>query len=250
MIAPMAAEVTAVPRPPAAVAARHLAAGVAGGALAGFLAGGIGGRLAMLILRMTSSASLQGVSTDDGFTIGVVSGATAFLLLATTVGGVIGGLAYLFVRGWIPPRWRTVATATFTGLVIGAPVIRTDGIDFRVLDPLWLAVTLFVIVPAAYGALLALFVERFVRDGAWFDRTAAWAIAPFGVLLVPIVFLGNAGLPVAIAVLLAWFGLETSPTAAAFWRSPAVTWIGRGLLVVIAAGSLAEIVRDAAQILG
>jgi hypothetical protein len=246
----VAAEITAVPRSPAAVAARRLAAGVAGGAIAGFLAGGVGGRLAMFILRLTSPDSLHGLSTDDGFTIGVVSGATAFLLVATTIGGVIGGVAYLFVRGWIPPRWRVIATATFTGLVIGASVIRIDGIDFRVLDPLWLAVTLFVIVPVAYGALLALFVERFVRDGAWFQRTAVWAIAPFGVLLVPILFFGNAGLPVAIVVLLAWFGLETSATAASIWRSWAVTWVGRGLLVVIAAGGLAGIVRDAAQILG
>jgi hypothetical protein len=50
-----------------------LGACVSAGFLAGVLIGGVGGRLAMLALRLTSGPSLHGVSTDDGFTIGRVS---------------------------------------------------------------------------------------------------------------------------------------------------------------------------------
>jgi hypothetical protein len=57
-----------------------LGAGVSAGFLAGVLIGGVGGRLAMLALRLTSDPSLHGVSTDDGFTIGRLSLQTLFLL--------------------------------------------------------------------------------------------------------------------------------------------------------------------------
>ena len=65
-----------------------LGAGVSAGFLAGVLIGGVGGRLAMLALRLTSDPSLNGVSTDDGFTIGRVSLQTLFLL------GVTAGLGW------------------------------------------------------------------------------------------------------------------------------------------------------------
>ena len=79
-----------------------LGAGVSAGFLAGVLIGGVGGRLAMLALRLTSDPSLNGVSTDDGFTIGRVSLQTLFLLGVTAGLGMAGGLFYLVVRRWIP----------------------------------------------------------------------------------------------------------------------------------------------------
>ena len=39
--------------------------------MAGLLVGGVGGRVAMLLLRLTSDPRLRGLETDDGFTIGV-----------------------------------------------------------------------------------------------------------------------------------------------------------------------------------
>src|SRR5207247_2637761 len=72
--------------------ARRLSAGIVGGFLVGGLVGGIGGRLAMLVLRLTSSPSLHGVKTDDGFIIGRFSGDSLFLLLFTSVLGALGGI--------------------------------------------------------------------------------------------------------------------------------------------------------------
>jgi hypothetical protein len=97
-----------------------LGAGVSAGFLAGVLIGGVGGRLAMLALRLTSDPSLHGVSTDDGFTIGRVSLQTLFLLGVTAGLGMAGGLFYLVVRRWIPSRWRIPLMTLFFALV-GAP---------------------------------------------------------------------------------------------------------------------------------
>ena len=47
--------------------------GVAAGAIAGLLVGGIGGRLAMLLLRLTSPDSVIGMRSDDNFEIGVLT---------------------------------------------------------------------------------------------------------------------------------------------------------------------------------
>jgi len=81
----------------------------------------------MLILRLTSDPSLHGLETDDGFTIGVISTETFFLVIITAITGVFGGLVYVGVRSWLPHRARSWLFGTLTGLVGGALVIRPDG---------------------------------------------------------------------------------------------------------------------------
>src|SRR6266576_2082709 len=100
-----------------------LGAGVSAGFVAGALIGGVGGRLAMLILRLTSDPLLHGVSTDDGFTIGRVSAETLFLLGVTAGLGMLGGLFYLMVRRWIPAPWRIPLMTLSFALVGGAGLI-------------------------------------------------------------------------------------------------------------------------------
>src|SRR6266511_532645 len=85
-----------------------LSPGVLIGALCGGLIGGVGGRLAMLVLRVTSDDSLHGMETDDDFTIGSFTGATVFLELLTLFAGAVGGLIYIGVREWLPARWRPI----------------------------------------------------------------------------------------------------------------------------------------------
>src|SRR2546428_4509923 len=79
-----------------------LGAGVSAGFLAGILIGGVGGRLAMMVLRLTSNPALRGVSTDDGFTIGRVSAETLFLLGVIAGLGMAGGLFYLLAPPLVP----------------------------------------------------------------------------------------------------------------------------------------------------
>ena len=228
-------------------AARPVAAVTVAGALTGAVIGGIGGRLAMFILRLTSDPALRGLNTDDDFTIGIFSGATLFLVIFTTLLGIIGGLVYLVIRGWLPERGRPWLFGTLTGIVGGATVIRPGGIDFTLLQPLGLAVAMFVVLPTAYGVATSLLADRFLENDSAFGRSRAW-IAGL-VLLLPLGLLGVVGLAVLASILAAVLLGRAAPAITSLWNSPPVTWIGRVGLVAIAVVWSTELVRDAVEIL-
>lgn len=139
----------------------------AAGALAGLVWGGIGGRIAMRIVFLTSDDHVRGLTSDDGFEIGTISGATAFLLVVTTVLGGIAGVVVGVVRmvtsgpTWAVAFGTAIATATF----VGAGIVHSDGVDFRFLGPLWLSVGLFVLIPGMWGASVIVVTDRFLRSG-------------------------------------------------------------------------------------
>jgi hypothetical protein len=129
----------------------------------GVLVAGVGSRLAMLVLRLTSPDSVVGVTSDDGFEIGRFTlGGTYNLLMLGAMVGLIGAAAYRAVRPWLlGPNWfRRLTVAAGSGAVVGSMLIHADGIDFRVLKPTWLAVGLFVALPALFGALIGVVVDR------------------------------------------------------------------------------------------
>jgi hypothetical protein len=139
--------------------------------LAGFVWGGIGGRIAMRVLFLTSSDAVKGLTSDDGFEIGRISGDTIVLLIGTSIMGAAVGLFYgllrMLLRG---PRWSIaigvgVAAAAGAG---GGLIVNADGIDFRVLDPLWLAVGLFLLIPGAWGVTVVFLTERLLQSGTLF----------------------------------------------------------------------------------
>ncbi|MEJ7567692.1 MAG: hypothetical protein WKF41_05435 [Gaiellaceae bacterium] len=144
--------------------------GAAAGAIAGFLVGGIGGRLAMLLLRLTSSDLVLGVTSDDGFEIGVISLQTFNLLFAMTALGAMNGVLYAAVRTVIPSRLRLPLWVGFAALVGGFGFVHGDGVDFTLISPALLAIALFVLLPGVAAALVVLLVERWDGDGAWRDR--------------------------------------------------------------------------------
>jgi hypothetical protein len=226
--------------------ATTLGAGVTGGFLAGVLIGGVGGRIAMLVLRLTSAPSLHGVATDDGFTIGRVSAQTVFLLGVTAGLGIAGGVLYLVVRRWIPVAWRIPLTTVFFALVGGAGVVGPSEVDFSLLSPLPLAIALFVAIPAAYGAAMPWLTERFLREGSILRRERWGAV----VGLLPLVLMNIVGILIlAVAFGVWWVGRNARPLMNV-WRSRATMWIGRVVLVGIAVLSGAGLVRDGVNILG
>jgi hypothetical protein len=243
----MASISTPVPwREDLASSARRLSAVVVAGFVAGAAIGGIGGRLAMLVLRLTSSDTLHGLESDDGFVMGQVSGASLFLLAFTSLLGVLGALLYAAVRGWLPGPARPALAGVFGGVVGGALVVHPDGIDFRLLEPLWLAVALFVALPAAYGVAMSHLVERLLRRA---DRSSGrlWFLG-----LIPLVLLALSppGSLLLLGLGVAWAIHRNAPGAgAAAWASPPVVWIGRALLLGLTAWSFAALVRDVTQIL-
>ena len=222
-----------------------LASGVSSGFVAGLLIGGVGGRTAMFLLRLTSDPALRGTKTDDGFTIGVFSAQTVFLLGVTAGLGIVGGLFYLIVRGWIPDHLHVVVMAAYFGLVGGAGLVRPDGIDFRELSPLPLAVAMFVAIAVAYGAVMPWLTERMLGKGSVMRRRPwAWIAG-----LLPLVAANIVGILVLLVALLVLLVGRSAPSAIAAWRSPVATWIGRTLLFVTAIASGAKLVRDGLEIL-
>jgi hypothetical protein len=144
--------------------------GAAAGAIAGFLVGGIGGRLAMLVLRLTSPDAVIGATSDDGFEIGVLSTDTFNLVAGMTMFGGLNGVVYAAVRGWLPARLRLPLWTLVSAVVVGTAIVHEDGVDFTLIEPVALAIALFVAIPAAAAALVVVLVERWVEREPFASR--------------------------------------------------------------------------------
>jgi hypothetical protein len=173
---------------------------IGAGAIVGMVIGGIGGRLVMLVLRLGSDSSVQGVLTDDGFRIGQFTTATIFLLTVTAgLGGATSAL-YLLVRGYLPRRGRAIVWGVLMGLYGGADILNPDTFDFAALDPKPFIVVSFVMLPALAALISALVIERLLTVEPW-SRRGLTAVLVIGALpLVPVlpVFLVVAGAVLAL----------------------------------------------------
>ena len=190
---------------------------VLAGAVLGLLVGGVGGRLAMMLLAVLNPEA-TGVTSDDGFVMGqFTASGTLNLLVAGTILGAIGGVFYALLRDlMIGPRWfQVLSVGGGPAVVVGSMLVHTDGVDFRLLQPAWLAIGLFVAIPGVYAAVLTLVAERLLRA--------------VGLLSMP---------PVG--------GRGNGATAKAL---SAVQWAARlGLAMVFAAGLL-DLAKDTAELL-
>ena len=179
---------------------------VVGGVPLGLLLGGALLRLSMLLLRVTSPDHVDGMRTDDGFTVGEVTlGGTYDLVVLGGLLGLIGAAAYVLVSPWlIGARWfRAVTVGVTAGALVGAMVIHPDGVDFRVLEPTWLAVATFVAVPAVFGSALVYAVDAVASPTSWTARGRARFAVPLVTLAVaPEVALLGLVVAVPVALLL------------------------------------------------
>jgi hypothetical protein len=220
---------------------------VVAGVITGVLVAGVGGRLAMLLLRLTSPDTVVGVESDDGFTIGefTLGGSYNLLNLGGAV-GVIGAAAYVLVSPWLlGPLWfRRFTVAAVGGALAGAVVIPAGGIDFNVLGPLWLAVTLFVGLPFLFGWLIGPVVDAVDGPGSWTRRgRLRWALPVVLVLAVPLVVLPGAVMAIVVAALLPLrrelLGVLTSGVGGMVVRA---VFLGIALLSFVAlAGDLSDL---------
>jgi MFS family permease len=223
----------------------RFSAAALGGLTAGFVVGGLGGRLAMFVLRLTSSDSVRGIESDDGFTIGRVTTESIFLLAATTLLGALLAFGYLLVRRWLPERRRPLQAALFFGLVGASAVIKPEGIDFNLLGPLWLAVVLFIALPTGYGWLMATLVEALVDRPSDFVKVRVAAVIVFAV----VGFFGLFAVGIAVAAGLLILVGRRWPALADAVVSPVPTWIVRVAILVVAVASGVALTRDVAEIL-
>ncbi len=162
---------------------------IVSGVLTGALLIGVGSRLAMLVLRVTSPDHVRGVTSDDGFTIGEVTlGGTYNLLMLGAAVGIIGAAAYRMVAPWlIGPLWfRRLTTGLASGAVVGSMLVHADGIDFTVLKPKWLAIGLFVALPALFGMFIGVAVDAVGRPDSWTNRgRRRWLLPTIAVACFP-----------------------------------------------------------------
>ena len=147
---------------------------------------------------------MLGVTSDDGFEIGVVSLQTFNLLFAMTVLGALNGALYAALRTAIPGRLRLPLWAGFAALVGGAGFVHEDGVDFTLISPVWLAIALFVLLPGVAAALVVLLVERWERGAAWRNRrltilvvaaslASTFALAPAALVAIAAFLVRRAG---------------------------------------------------------
>lgn len=230
----------------ALAAARRLAPITLAGAVLGVLVGGVGGRLAMLLLaRLNPEAT--GVESDDGFIMGQFTVAnTLRLLLTGFLAGLVGAAVYYVIRGLrFGPRWfQITAFAVGAGVTVGALIVHPDGVDFTLLSPGWLAIALFVAIPALYGALLTLVAER------WLDERSRWWDLPRPVRYVPVALLGF--VPFLVPVLaLGWivgYLVRSTQSGRAALKRPQAYWFGRLVLVGYFGLAFRELVADTMEI--
>lgn len=138
---------------------------VLAGAVTGLVSVGVLSRLAMFALvRLNPGA--RGVTSDDGFEMGrfTLSGSLNLAAVGALL-GVLSGILYLALeRLAFGPAWfRALSLGLGAGTVAATQVVHSDGVDFRLLEPLWLAVGIFLAVPTIHVVLLDLAAVRIRR---------------------------------------------------------------------------------------
>jgi hypothetical protein len=218
-----------------------LALGIVVGGIVGGLVGGVGGRAVMLVLRLSSDA--DGVVSDDGFTIGSFTLFDSLQLYAgMALFGAVNGLCYVGARQLLPRRFRVALWGAVGAAVVGAIVVKTEGIDFVVLEPRWFAIAAFVALPGAAALAVAAVLERLASLEPW--RVPRWS----AVLLVP-------ALPAFVALPLAVAGgvlVLAAARISASRRLPASP-LARGAALALTLGLVAvgalDLWRDATELL-
>ena len=224
---------------------RWLLLGGAAGAVSGFLIGGVGGRLAMLLLRLTSPDSVRGIESDDGFTIGRFSGETVFLFALATALGMLVGVACVGLRSQLSDRVGATLIVLAGGTLGAAAIIKPDGVDFTRLAPLPLACALFTVIPLAGAALTLWLIGRWKRW--WWNkpRRTAIACAPW-ILAVPSFF-------VSVPAILVTLALAAGALRVPFLRAALTNRIGRTVATALTATIIVlasrALVGDIAEIL-
>lgn len=173
------------------------------GLVTGWVTVGVLGRLAMFAIARANPAA-AGLTSDDGFEIGTftLDGSLNLLVVGGTFFGLLSAVFYLLLRPlMIGPAWfRPLSISVGAGTVVGSTLVHTEGVDFTALQPVWLTVGLFVLLPIAHVAVLSLASEQLLAR----QQVGRWA--PPGVVARP----ARAALGVLFAVAVLDLGRDVS----------------------------------------
>lgn len=236
-----------VPRVGAELVARRAVAVGCAALVPAVLIGALGGRLAMRYLASVNPEE-GGFLTNDGFVVGqVTTTGTGLLLLSATQLTMVGAVVYMLVRPFLLGRGiaRVALSASGFGLAAAALIVGPDGLDFTQIQPLWLAVALFVVMPVVVAGVFTALVERWLAPDSWFLTASAARVLPLLVLWVLAGFALLVAVPLFLGALLVAV-LVRRPLAA----PPALRWAGRSAMVLIAGSGVWNLVSDTVEILG
>jgi hypothetical protein len=203
----------------------------------------------MLLLRVTSPETVRGVESDDGFVIGRVTLSTFVLLALATGIGIIGAFAYRLVApALIGPRWlHQLTVALGAGAVVGSVLVHPDGVDFTLLEPTWLAIAVFVAIPAGFGATIGPTLDRWDQTDAWVNR-GRWRRWLLPIAVVAFIYPVVLFVLIAGAVMLGWDHADGVSAIHRFRSSRLLLNVLRAAWVVLAGFGLAALVNDIAAI--
>jgi hypothetical protein len=221
-----------------AAAARTLSVLTLVGAACGVFAVGVLARLAMALLAALNPPA-AGLVSDDGFVIGRFTLYGSLQLAGVGLQlGVAGAAFYVALRGLMigPPWFRLLSISLGPAVVAGAMAVHTDGRDFHVLEPTWLAAGLFIAVPGVYAALLHVIGERALQRWHPGRLLLGLGLAPW-VLLLPVALLLGAGFA-------AHRLLRHSPAGRAFLANPWPAWTLRAGLTALFVLALVDLRND------
>ena len=154
----------------------------------------------------------------------------ALLIFAGLPAGFAAAFMYLLIHRWLPPgRLAGPALGVVLLLGFGASVdpLRPDNIDFDIVEPGWLSVSLFATLALFHGALVA------AMAGAVSARlrpltSETWK--SYLPLLAAVLF-PPAGLVLGLGAILVMAWARVVP--AAWSRRPRATvWLGRGIVLL------------------
>ena len=219
------------------------------GILYGVIVAGIGSRLAMLLLRVTSSDRVIGIQSDDDFTIGrfTLAGTYNLLLLGAMFGILGAGVYRLVAPRLIGPVWfRRITVGLASGAVVGSMLVHADGIDFTQLTPNWLAIGLFVALPAIFGTFIGPAYDAVNAPDSWTATgRRRWLIPVIAVACFPPTILPVVMIVVVVAL---FTGLGEVAEIRRLRATTAATLIIRGVWLLIAIAGLSALINDIVEL--
>ena len=205
------------------------------GVACGVVVTGVLSRLVMFLLAELNPEA-AGIRSDDGFIMGQItlSGSTQLALAGAQL-GTIGAFLYMALRGLMigPPWFRLLSISVGPGVVVGAMLVHTTGIDFHLLHPLWLTIGSFVLIPVVFCAAMHLLAERALSHGG--------VRSPLQVLGAALAIVA---LPLTLVLGISWLiaralrGDDTLSTTAA-------AWFVRAVLTFVFVMAVIDLVSDA-----
>jgi hypothetical protein len=233
---------------PVRLLVRRVAVVGCAGAVAGVVVAFPLGRLAMRLLAAANPGA-TGMSTDDGFAVGTVSlDGSAQLLLSAIQISMLGAALYLLLRPLLlGPSWcRTATLSVGVATCFAALLADPAGFDFTILDPPWLPILLFWLLPLVHTAVFATLAEHWLREDSWFMRASdpavswtlfVWLLSGIGLVMVLPLFL-------VAALVVFTLGRRPAPRAA----GEVGRWTARALLVAVFFLGLVGLVQDTQQL--